>query len=165
MYIFIVFFVSVLYMYSDVLRRYWSLYARYKNTLDPDGSRGHIHVIWTSLMMIISLLRFYFMASREVGMTPVEKLNHKFLKIPFRYRDQSYFYLLRIPHGIIPVRAITNESGTDVTEEILPYLGPNLDCGHSGVTPADFGYKSLTISTVLDRIAAFEENDPISMSP
>jgi hypothetical protein len=92
-----------------------------------------------------------------------ERLNNKFFKIPFRYGDRSFFYLLKIKRGLMPVVSISDESGNDVMQEVEPYLGPNFDCGNSGVTPADFGYKRLVIVTAGERIAEFEENDPITL--
>lgn len=141
----------------------FTVYQSFRALTDPTGQEGHFRTVWKMAGMLVSVLRnAYQMHFHDVNINP-EKLNHKFLKIPFRYKDHPYFYLLRIPRGVIPIQSIVDENGQDVTAEIEPYLGPNLDCGGSGVTPGDFGYGKLVVTTVLDRRAEFEINDPITL--
>jgi hypothetical protein len=51
------------------------------------------------------------------------------------------------------VSCIYDSSKKDITEQVLPYLGPLLDCNKLGLTPKFFGKKEITI--VYDDI-----NDP-----
>lgn len=140
-----------------------TIYQSFRALTDPTGEEGHFFTIWKMAGMLTSVLRNTYQVHFHDSNVNPEKLNHKFLKIPFRYKDHSYFYLLRIPRGVIPIESIVDENGQDVMSDIVPYLGPNLDCGGSGVTPADFGYQKLVVTTVLDRRAEFELNDAITL--
>jgi hypothetical protein len=122
----------------------------YRKTVDPDGILGHFYTIRT----IFSFFKY----KQE---KPLEKFNKKYLKISYKYKDKDYFYLLKIPRGIMPLRSIEDEEGNNIDAIISPYLGPNLDCHGSDIYPKDFGYQKIKITTVFDRIITFEENDKI----
>jgi len=92
-----------------------------------------------------------------------EKFNKKYLKISYKYNDKSYFYLLKVPRGVTPLKTIEDEDGNDVSDFIYPYLGPNLDCHNVPIYPKDFGYKSLKITTIFDKIIIFGEDEKISL--
>jgi hypothetical protein len=92
-----------------------------------------------------------------------EKFNKKYLKISYKYNDKSYFYLLKVPRGVTPLKTIQDEDENDVSDFITPYLGPNLDCHNVKLYPRDFGYKSLKITTIFDKIIIFNEDELISL--
>lgn len=164
--LFLIFFTTLLYIlyrFKGPLRQGYLFYKSYKLVVDPDGSKGHWNTLWSIGALVFQLTTGKSGHVVDNNMQH-EKLNGKYLKIPFRYQDHRYFYLLKVPRGVVPIRNAVDESDRDVTDEIVPYLGPNLDCCKSGVTPADFGYKKLKITTVLDRVAEFEENDVITFA-
>lgn len=170
MFFFILYTVTIVLMYECYVHhrhkfvKAFEMYCLFKQTADPDGKLGHIRVLWNACRSLAFFAyEMYSNMNVPSSTSPHEKFNNKYLKIPFRYHDASYFYLLKIPHGVIPIESIVNEAEHNVTDEILPYLGPNLDCNGTRLTPADFGYKKLTLATVVDRRAVFEENDAISL--
>lgn len=152
-----------IYRYRQLFLEIFKIYDSFKRVSDPNDEHGHLYTIWTMLRLLTNIVKSTYLIQHHDPTANPEKLNNKYLKMPFRYKDRSYFYLLHIPRGVIPIRSIATDDGEDVMEEIAPYLGPNLDCGNSGVTPGDFGYKKLIITTVLDRVAEFHENDAISL--
>ena len=136
------------YRHKDTIKSSYQLYTIYKKTVDPDGTLGHFYTLKS--------LTSFFKTN-----TSLEKFNKKYLKISYKYKDKTYFYLLKIPKGIIPLRSIEDEKGENIEDIISPYLGPNLDCHGSDIYPKDFGYEKIKITTVFDRIITFEENDKI----
>jgi hypothetical protein len=137
------------YLNKETIKTSYQLYKLYKKTVDPDGNLGHFY----TLKSIINIFKKYE--------KPLEKFNKKYLKISYKYNDKDYFYLLKIPRGIMPLRSIENEKGDNIDDILTPYLGPNLDCHGSDIYPKDFGYEKIKITTVFDRIITFEENDKI----
>jgi len=138
------------YLNKETIKSSYQLYNLYKKTVDPDGNLGHLYTIRS----IFS----FFKQKKEI---PLEKFNKKYLKISYKYKDKDYFYLLKIPKGIMPLRSIEDEAGNNIDDILTPYLGPNLDCHGSEIYPKDFGYQKIKITTVFDRIITFEENDKI----
>jgi hypothetical protein len=90
-----------------------------------------------------------------------QKFNKKYIKISYKYKDKDYFYLLKIPKGVTPLQSIVDENGDNIESVIDPYLGANLDCHGAVITPNDFGYKKITITTAFDKIITFENDEPI----
>ena len=92
------------------------------------------------------------------------KFNKKYLKISYKYRDKTYFYLLKVPRGIQPLKKTEDEEGNDISDIIEPYLGPNLDCHGASIYPKDFGYKQIKVTTVFDKIIIFDEEQKIELT-
>ena len=129
-----------------------TLYQSFKKMVDPDGSKGHFHTI--------SSVWNVFQAKTKIE-APAEKFNRDYIKISYTYKNKPYFYLLKVQRGVTPLMTMIDENGTDVMDVLVPYLGPNLDCHGLSLTPKDFGYQRLTVTTVLDSVSVFEENDKI----
>jgi len=85
------------------------------------------------------------------------------MKIPYKYRDKEYFYLLKIPRGVPPIQRIEDENGNDIYDLIEPYLGPNLDCHRTDITPNDFGYARIVVTTIYDKTITFEQDDKVML--
>ena len=138
------------YLNRDNIKSSYQLYNLYKNTVEPDGNLGHFYTVRT-------IFNFF----KQKPEPSFEKFNKKYLKISYKYKDKDYFYLLKIPKGVIPLRSIKDEEGNNIDDIVSPYLGPNLDCHGAEIYPKDFGYTKIKITTVFDRIITFEENDKI----
>jgi hypothetical protein len=85
----------------------------------------------------------------------------KHLKIPYKYKDKEYVYLLKKPKMIMPIEFIKDENDKDITSEIYPYLGPNLDCHNVDLFPGDFGITKMTVKDLNDKEYIFNENEKI----
>lgn len=158
-YTFLFLFLYKFYKNRHVLNQPYAIYKIYKNTVDKDNSIGHCGVICSLLYTIISYYPLTYMYKRSIP----EKFNKKYIKISYKYNDKSYFYLLKVPRGVTPLKTIEDEEGNDVSDVISPYLGPNLDCHNVSIYPRDFGYKSLKITTIFDKIVVFAEDEKISL--
>ena len=123
--------------------------------IDPDGSKGHLFVL-------SSISGFWREKLSYESRPPIEKFNRDYIKISYVYKEKPYFYLLKVKRGVTPLLTIVDEAGNDIMDEMVPYLGPNLDCHNISLTPKDFGYQRITVTTVLDNTVTFEENDMIS---
>jgi len=112
-----------------------------------------IKVLWTVIIQKIIPKKQY---------TQISISNKKYIKIPYVYNDQKYFYLIKVPKGKEPIRSIEDENNIDILDSILPYLGPNMDCHNLNLTPEDFGYQEVKITTVFDKVVVFKKNEKIS---
>jgi hypothetical protein len=95
---------------------------------------------------------------------PLQKFNKNYLKISYKYNDKDYFYLLKVPRGVIPIISITDENDDNIEDIISPYLGPNLDCHGASIYPRDFGYSKIKIKTVFNKLVIFDENQKIDIT-
>ena len=151
-------FVTIYYNYNRIHSCY-KMYSSYKSLIDPTNKMSHYEVVRS----LIDLFTGVYRGKKEeekVEEQP-QKFNKKLMKIPYKYKDKTYFYLLKIPKGFPPIQKIEDDSGNDISDQILPYLGPNLDCHHTKITPMDFGYLKVIVTTIYDKVITFEENDTI----
>ena len=143
---------TALYNYKNIINIY-TFYKLFKNTIDPENKKNCCSIFY-DLGKIGYLL---FFPSKPT----LSKFNKQMVKVPYEYRENKYFYLLKVPRGIMPIEYIKDENDKDVLDEIYPYLGPNLDCHGAEVFPKDFGLKKITIKDINDNIYSFEENEVI----
>jgi hypothetical protein len=137
-----------------------NIYKQIRDTLDPERKYGHFFIFSSIFKMLFSIVKSRFNHSNQ---KPFEKFNRNHLKIPYTYNEKQYYYLLKIPRGVQPLKSITDENNTDIQEFITPYLGPNLDCHGIKLSPKDFGYKNIKITTIFDTEVHFEENSDICL--
>jgi hypothetical protein len=128
--------------------------------IDPHNKQGHIYTIKNICSIVYSLYAMF----KIKDTAPIEKFNKNYIKISYKYNDKNYFYLLKVPRGIVPIISITDENDNNIDDIISPYLGPNLDCHGSSIYPKDFGYSKIKIKTVFDKLVVFEENQRIEIT-
>lgn len=134
-------------------------YRQYKNFVDPENKHGHVYTIKSIFMIIYSIYN-----SQNIKKEEPEKFNKKYIKISYKYKDKTYFYLLKVPRGVDPINEITDENNNNIYDIIYPYLGPNLDCHGSVLCPKDFGYEKIKIKTIFDKLIIFDEDQKIDLS-
>ena len=144
----------------DSIKQTYTIYKGFKQTIDPNGKKWHI----STMLTFASLAAIKFMVSAKTAKTSKtdhETFNREYIKISYTYKERPYFYLLKIPKGVAPLSKIVDEAGNNVESVITPYLGPNLDCHGIPLTPKDFGYEKLVVTTVFDEEITFNETDTI----
>ena len=169
-------FLIVFLRFRTNIKQMINLYRYYKNMIDPQNKLRHITIIKniSSLFFtfIYQLYNSYYLhhhnnlkniQSSQSSQSSQSTFNKKYIKISYKYKDKSYFYLLKIPRGIPPLISITDENDKDIMDIINPYLGPNLDCHGTTICPADFGYDKIKITTAFDKLIIFEENQKIEL--
>lgn len=149
-----------MYRYRALLQNGVDMYMSYKYLIDPENRHGHIYTMFKLSALIVNIgvcmIQLYMgMGSFGPSTTNNEMdKTEKFLKITFRSGcGKTYFYLVRVPVNTNPIKQILNEDDDDITDEVLPYLSSSM------TTPADFGYKRITVQTVFEQEVIFEENE------
>jgi len=143
----------------DTIKQTYTIYKGFKQTIDPNGKKWHI----STMLTFASLSALKFMMTKAPVKTPQhETFNRDYIKISYTYKERPYFYLLKVPKGVAPLSSIVDETGNNVESVITPYLGPNLDCHGISISPKDFGYEKLVVTTVFDEEITFNETDTIT---
>lgn len=118
---------------------------------------------WTRLKLFVmasetNMFRVYYITSRMALSIiydllisslsqPNEKLVGKNLfEVGYQLNDKPYKMIVRNRRGPCPISFITDELGIDITDHIIPYMGPFYDW-HGYEPPAStFGYKEINIT-------------------
>ena len=113
---------------------------------------------------LISFIRIFFKILYSIIFRKrFELFNEKYIKIPYHYLDNDYYYLFKRRRNFTPINIIKDENGKDITEFLLPYLGPNYDFLGVSLTPSDFGYSKIIIENIRGDEFKFENNEIISI--
>lgn len=148
--------VTLFYKFCMISVKCVKLYKSFKNVVDPNNDKNMCCLLYDAAKTLYSV--YTFSKKKEI---PVEKFNRNYIKIPYKYKNKSYFYLLKVDRGITPLLNIKDENENDILDVIQPYLGPNLDCHGVVITPHDFGYKKIKVTTFFDTECEFGEHDQI----
>jgi len=159
---------TILFKYGYKIKQCFHLYKNYKSFTDPDNKLSHIQVIQNIFSLLFSIIyttySLYYMKDKKHENQQPSNFNKKYLKISYKYRDKMYFYLLKIPRGVQPLKNIKDEDDNNISDIIEPYLGPNLDCHNTTIYPKDFGYKQIKITTIFDKLIIFDEDQKIELT-
>lgn len=83
---------------------------------------------------ILTYLKYIFHSSRiehENNSANVRKLDNGFYEVSYKIKGRNYKMIVLPERGPPKVSNIVNYNGMDVTEEVLPYMGPNYDWKHT----------------------------------
>jgi hypothetical protein len=118
-------------------------YNRWKslNELVSKRQKNKFLIFVTSFKMIMQA--FYISFLQYMNNT-IRKLDHKTYEVTYVIDGKTYKMIVVPKRGPAPILQISNDEDEDVTEEILPYMGPQYDWHCKNITPRFFGYKSLT---------------------
>lgn len=145
-----------IFKYRKEITSSFGLYRQLKRAIDPSNKYGCWYVLWAMIQLLNQTQTYQHQPQPE-------KFNRDYIKISYTYRGKPYYYLLKVQRGVTPIQCIQDENEKDITDIIVPYLGPNLDCHGISLKPSDFGYKKIKIVTIFDETVEFKENDAISL--
>jgi len=119
-------------------------------------------IIWVSCAMIVKMMWLNFL---HWAFSHIEHTDKQHAILSYVLNGRLYRLVLPIRRGPSPVLLITDENGDDVTDQILPFLGPNEDWHGQTFTPAFWQKESLTfeLSDGSDSLA-FTKNQPVVLS-
>lgn len=116
------------------------------------------------IIVIKEILKYFFIyiKNRIFPKKRLEQFNKKYLKVPYEHHGKKYYYLFKSKNNSQPIKYIKDNNNNDITDTLLPYLGPHLDCHGACICPKDFGYSSIKIETMFDQTFLFEEDQEIT---
>ena len=136
-------FVYHLETYLIVKESVTSRYNRWKNLnqLVSTTESSKMRIFCISMQMILQTLYISFLQYMN---TTVRKLDRKTYEVRYVIDGKIYNMIVRPTRGPAPVLQISNDKQNDVTDQVLPYMGPQYDWHHTRISPEFFGYNSLT---------------------
>jgi hypothetical protein len=91
----------------------------------------------------------------------VVKIDKNKYELTYIINGKLYKKIIMPERGPIPVISIINENGCDVTDQILPYMGPNNNFHNENFYPTFFGHKKLIFEMSNGDVKIFDENEKI----
>lgn len=84
-------------------------------------------------------------------------------EISYRIKNNLYKFRTKQKKGPSKILLISDENDDDITEQMIPYLGPQSDFHNIKYTPYDFNKKKLEIYTVSGGVLIFNNDENIKI--
>lgn len=137
-------------------------YQRFRslNRIVETKYKGFFMVMWVSFSLIFKSLWLNFLQYTNNSIKQIDKN-----KFELSYVQKGLLYKIVLKTSRIPpkVLLIFDEAEDDVTDLVLPYLGPCFDCHGQKITPSFFNRKTLTFELTSGETMSFDENEEISL--
>jgi hypothetical protein len=161
-YIFFIIVVSTIYFYNrnDILNYLNIKYNKWLrlNNLVSSKYNSTIMIKIVSTQMILKSLYLSFIQYMNNSIVKIDKNNYE---LSYIVNGKLYKILIKPNRGPIPILCVRNENNNDVTNEILPYLGPNNDWHGKEYYPELFKYKTISIELLDGTKKIFNNKDTI----
>jgi hypothetical protein len=117
-------------------------YKKWKalNKLVSTTYKNDMEIIWVSIKLCFFALYIELLQYLNKSVQKVKKNTYDFSYV---IEGKLYKYRIKVKRGPNPILQISNENSEDITEIILPYLGPENNWHGANLTPNILGYKSL----------------------
>lgn len=130
---------SYLYMKEDLVTKYnkW----RNLNMEIASRERNNVKVLLISTKLILNT---FYIAFLQYINTSIRKLDRKTYEVSYVIEGKLYKMIVIPKRGPAPVLQIFDENYNDITQYVLPYMGPQYDWHGKKFTPLFFGHNCLT---------------------
>jgi hypothetical protein len=115
-------------------------------------------ILYVSICMV---LKMYWINFLQWSNNSIEVLNKKNISISYILNGKIYKVLIKAKKGPNLVLLVTDENNEDVTDIVLPYLGPNNDWHHNFFKPCFWNKKFLCFELSSGEMKSFKEDDTI----
>jgi hypothetical protein len=135
-------------------------YRKWKklNNLVAMTEKNNRVVIWTSLKMLLHAMYISFLQYMN---NTVRRIDNKTYEVTYVIDGKMYKMIVKPKRGPTPVLQVSNEEQLDVTNTIIPYMGPEYNWHRVKLSPQFFGYKSLTFELMDGSEQTYEEKSEL----
>jgi hypothetical protein len=93
----------------------------------------------------------------------VRKIGKNKFEVTYILNEQEYKFIIEGRRGPKNILAVRDENDNDVTEKMMPYLGPKQNWHGRKFTPNNFGHERLTFELVGGQQLSFEKLEWMDM--
>jgi len=137
-----------------------NLYRRWKN-LNSLVSTKHSNYFKIVVNSILILSKSLYIQTVQYMDTTVKKIDGKNYEITYLIQGKIYKMVITPIRGPAPILQVRDEKDDDITEKILPYLGPRHDWHGCKFTAKNFGFEKITFELADGSAKVFEKNDTL----
>lgn len=163
--LFSLFMFSVLYKINThlILKEYmyikYNKWKKLKSLISTTESNKY-KIIIASMNIVMKTLYISFIQYMN---NSVHNLDRKTFELKYVIEGKLYKMLIVPTRGPAPVLQVSNENSIDVTDEILPYMGPKYNWHNNKMKPSFFAYDSLTFQLMDGTEKTYNRDDIIEL--
>lgn len=130
------------------------------NRLVSTQYRGILMIIWVSLCMIAKM---YWMNFLHWANNTIEHKDYRTVIVSYVLNGKLYSMVTQPKRGPSDVLLITDEDHNDLSDQVLPFLGPEHDWHGKKFTPSFWDKKSLTFELAIGETKTFTIDEVIQI--
>jgi hypothetical protein len=127
------------------------------NSLVATSETENFKIIYVSLKLIAKASYISFIQYMNNSVKSIE--GGKSHELTYVINGKMYKLIVTPTRGPAPIMQISNDNCEDVTDIVLPYMGPQYDWHYREFTPRFFGYKSLTFELADGSERTYDDSD------
>jgi hypothetical protein len=117
-------------------------------------------ILWVSCCMVAKM---YWMNFLHWANNSIEHVDHKTVIVSYVLNGKLYHMVVRPRRGPTSVLLVTDQDSNDVSDTIIPFMGPNQDWHGREFTPSFWQKKSLTFELANGNQKIFAEHEKIEV--
>ena len=117
-------------------------------------------ILWVSCCMVAKM---YWINFLQWANNTIEHIDNKNTIVSYVLNGKLYRFVVKAKKGPTNVLLITDENLTDVSDDILPFLGPSQDWHGKDFTPSFWKKESLTFELATGDQKTFRNNEKIEV--
>ena len=141
----------------NILKEYISIKKNKLKNLYNLVSTRHSSKFIIVFISIEMLLQAFYQSLVQYLDNSVKKIGKNKYELKYVINGKLYKKIIIPERGPLPIICITNENNVDVTEYILPYIGPNNNFHNENFNPNFFDYKILKFEMSNGTIKIFND--------
>ena len=146
-------------VYETVKTKYHQF--REVNRLVESRYKSLATIVWVSCSMIAKM---YWLNVVQWANTVIEHVDSKNIIVSYVVHGKLYKMHLKMRRGPTQVLLVTDQNGEDVTDDVLPFLGPAQDWHGKFYTPSFWKREILNFEMATGIQKIFQENEKIDLS-
>jgi len=93
----------------------------------------------------------------------VKKVDRNLYEITYAINGRLYKMLIKQIRGPVPIKMVLDKDGNDITDKVLPYIGPQHDFHSAELYPNFFSTEKLCFLSHDDSMIEFESDDVLTL--
>lgn len=159
--IFIVLLESLKYIYYSFDKNYQDIISLYESV---KHTRKHRLISAYETFKIIVEMKWIQFVQKIYASIYVKYPHNSTIIYSYIHNNRKYLIPIKYTNGPSPIQKITDENDNDVTQVVLPFMGPSYDWHGLNFSPNFWKKKKLSFHTKTFDIFAFNEHDTITFS-
>jgi hypothetical protein len=128
------------------------------NRLVSTNYKGFLRILWVTLCLIMKMLWLNFLQKINKSVIKLDKNSYL---ITYAIKGKIYKMVVKPKRGPRDILLVYNEKYEDISDKIVPYLGPEENWHGSVFKPENFGLNELTFELSNGKQNIFGKNQDI----
>ena len=137
-------------------------YEKWKK-LNKLVSTKYNSALMCKLVSISMIIKSYYLVFTQYINNSVVKIDKNTYEVSYIINDKLYKMIIKPKRGPIPILSVINENNNNITDEILPYLGPYNNWLNIKYTPNSFNYNLLKFELSSGEIKIFKDSENLEL--